>query len=124
VYNTTAFPVPPEYEELVFRQHLTTTEIARRHLARFDLDRYANLVSGDFSSLDHTHNGFIFCDALHDPTEIALNLPSIISVSDADCVWAFHDMTQDNVSVVLQLASARLIRVVGTLGVFRFRRGY
>ncbi len=124
VQVTSSSRVPPEYEQMVFAQGKTTTEIAKKHLSRFGLDRYVNLINGDFSILDQTRYRFIFCDAVHDRGEISFNLPHVIAASDDDCVWAFHDMTPPNVSTVLQQAPARLIRVVDTLGIFRFRRRY
>lgn len=49
IHDTTSTRVPPEYERLVFAQNKTTTEIAKQHLGRFDLDGFVNLISGDFS---------------------------------------------------------------------------
>jgi len=122
IHDTTSVEVPAEYDQLVFAQKTTTTELAKRHLARFGLDRFVNLINGDFTLLDRTQYDFVFCDALHDPGEIRLNLPFVVTASSDDCVWAFHDMTETNVAAVLQMSSARLIRVIDTLGIFRFRR--
>lgn len=122
LYNTTTFSVPQEYQDLVYSKKKTTTEIARSFLERFHLSEYVNLISGDFSKLDQTKYGFIFCDALHDLTEIQHILPHVINNSEDDCVWACHDMTDENVAAVLAGSPARLIRVVDTLGLFRFRR--
>jgi hypothetical protein len=122
VYDTASFQVPRECDELVFSKKKTTSEIAKVHLGRFDLDRFVKLISGDFTVLDRTQYGFIFCDAMHDHGEIALNLPHVVGASNDDCVWAFHDMTSSNVADVLAMSPARLIRVVDTLGIFRFQR--
>jgi hypothetical protein len=122
LHDTASFQVPREYDQLVISQKKTTTEIAKTHLARFDLDKFVNLISGDFTVLDGTQYGFIFCDALHDHGEIALNLPHVVRASSNDCVWAFHDMTPSNVADVLAMSPARLFRVVDTLGIFRFQR--
>jgi predicted O-methyltransferase YrrM len=122
VHDTTSTEVPPEYERLVFSQGTTTTEIAKQHLGRFGLGEFVNLISGDFTALDRTRYGFIFCDALHDQGEIAVNLQHVISASDDDCIWAFHDMDSANLPHVLSRTDARLIRVTDTLGIFRFRR--
>lgn len=122
LYNGQTFSIPPEYEELVFRRQLTTTDVARENLARFGLDRYVRLISGDFAALDRTRYGLIFCDALHNPCEIARNLPGLIAVSEDTCVWALHDMNDENVAAVLRSAPTRLIRTVGALGIFAFRR--
>jgi Methyltransferase domain len=122
VHDTASHQVPEEYEQLVCSQNKTTSEIARINLSRFNLDRFVNLISGDFTVMDATQYGLIFCDALHDHGEIALNLPHVIAVSSDDCVWAFHDMVPGNVADVLSMSCARLIRVVDTLGIFRFQR--
>lgn len=122
IHDTTTTRVPREFEELVFSQNLTTTEVARRHLARFDLARFVNLISGDFTVMDQTRYGLIFCDALHDRGEIEVNLPHVIRASDDDCIWAFHDMNPSNVLHVSKQVDARLVRVIDTLGIFRFRR--
>jgi hypothetical protein len=114
--------IPSEYDQLVFSQKTTTSEVARMHLRRYDLDKYVKLISGDFTVLDRTEYGFIFCDAMHNHEEIALNLPFVLSASSDDCVWAFHDMTPSNVADVLGMSPARLIRVVDTLGIFRLQR--
>jgi hypothetical protein len=114
--------IPSEYDQLVFSQNKTTSEIAYMHLMRYDLDRYVKLISGDFTIMDRTRYGFIFCDAMHNHEEIALNLPFVVGASSDDCIWAFHDMTSSNVADVLGMSPARLIRVVDTLGIFRFQR--
>jgi hypothetical protein len=122
VHGTRAWVEPPEYERLVFSQGTTTTDIARRHLERFNLDPYVNLISGDFTTLERTQYGFIFCDALHDNGEIVINLPHIIAASDDDCIWAFHDMKPSNVADIQSRTAAKFIRVIETLGIFRFLR--
>jgi hypothetical protein len=122
VHDTTSTSVPPEYDQLVFSKHMTTTEIAKNHLGRFALDRFVNLISGDFTILDKTRYGFIFCDAFHDLGEIAVNLPHVIAASNDDCVWAFHDMNPQNVGAILEHGGVRLIKVIDTLGIFRFSR--
>jgi hypothetical protein len=122
VHDTVSSDVPKEYEELVYSQKKTTSEIAQMNLSRFGLDRFVKLISGDFTLLDRTQYGFIFCDALHDHGEIALNLPHVTAASDDNCVWAFHDMSTSNVADVLSMSPARLIQVVDTLGIFRFQR--
>jgi predicted O-methyltransferase YrrM len=122
VFDTCSSQPSRESEELVFSQEKTTSEIAKMHLRRFDLDRFVNLITGDFTVLDRTQYGLIFCDATHDRGEIALNLPHLVRVSSDDCVWALHDMNPGNVADVFGASPARLIRVVDTLGIFRFQR--
>jgi predicted O-methyltransferase YrrM len=122
VHATVTTQVPKECEELVYSQKKTTTEIAKVNLTRYGLDKYVNLISGDFTALDSTQYGLIFCDAVHDRSEIVLNLPYVMAASTDDCVWAFHDMFPENVEAVLAMSPARLIRVVDTLGIFRFQR--
>jgi hypothetical protein len=122
IHTQSPTKVPAEYDRLVFAQKKTTTEIAKAHLSRFGLDGYVNLVSGDFTLLSRGQYQFIFCDAMHDIGEITLNLPHVIAASADDCVWAFHDMGTENNNEVLRGSSARLIRVVDTLGIFRFQR--
>jgi hypothetical protein len=122
IHDTVSSQVPAEYNELVFSQKKTTTEIARAHLTRFGLETFVNLISGDFTALDQSRYGFIFCDAMHDSGEIGLNLPPVMAASADDCVWAFHDMTESNVAEVLRISPAHLIRVIDTLGIFRFQR--
>jgi hypothetical protein len=129
VHNTTSTQVPEEFEELVFAEGKTTTEIARSHLGRFGLTNFVKLISGDFTKLDSSRYGFIFCDALHDEGEIRANLPCVIQASNPGCVWAFHDMTPDNIEIVMSYhercgprahGAIRLIKTIDTLGVFRF----
>ena len=122
VHNWISTAVPPEFERLVFAQKKTTTEIAKAHLSRFNLEGFVNLISGDFTILSRGQYGFVFCDAMHDQGEIALNLPHVIAASTDDCLWAFHDMIPENLDDVLHRSSARLIRIVDTLGIFRFQR--
>jgi hypothetical protein len=124
LFDTRPFQPSPLYRELVFSQQKTVSELARINLGQFGLDRFVNLITGDFALLDRTQYGFIFCDALHDHGEIVQILPGIVAASSDDCVWAFHDMTPENVAVVLSISPARLICVVDTLGVFRFQRPF
>jgi predicted O-methyltransferase YrrM len=122
VHDTVSSQVPKELEELVFSKRKTTSEIAKMNLKRFNLDKFVTLISGDFTKIDTTQYGFIFCDALHDHGEIALNLPHVLAASSDDCLWAFHDMNPSNVADVLRMSPARLISVVDTLGIFRLRK--
>jgi len=121
LYGTTSFPVPPEYEHLVYSKGLTTTEIAGHHLARFGLAGMVHLISGDFSE-DRTSYDLIFADIMHDPTEIARNLPLVTERSSAHCTWAFHDMTDENIRCVLASSPAVLIARADSLAVFDYNR--
>ena len=112
--------VPSEYEDLVFSNGTTTTEIARSNLRRFGLDAYVQLFSGNFIELDDGHYDVIFCDALHDPREVEHNLPHIIDRSNPGCIWAFHDMHPENVRSVLQCVDAVLVDRSDLLGVFLY----
>jgi hypothetical protein len=122
VHDTASSSVPKEYEELVYSKNKTTSELAKFNLERFHLDHFVNLVSGDFTLLDKTRYGLIFCDAVHDHKEIMMNLPHVIAASEDDCVWAFHDMSPANVTAVVETSSARFISVIDTLGIFHFHR--
>jgi predicted O-methyltransferase YrrM len=123
LYDRPEFAVPSEYTEMVYARGMTTSEVAREHLTRFGLAGYVNLVTGDFSALDHTRYDLIFCDAVHDPVEVLANVPAVARCSEDGCVWAFHDMTRVNLAAVAEVApTARLLTLADTLGVFRFTR--
>lgn len=110
-------PVPPLYLQL-YSSKMKSTDVARSNLNNVGLDNYVNLVSGDFIELDHEHYDFIFCDAMHEPHEIEHNLPEIIKRSSRHCVWAFHDMTDGNIDLILRLSNSRFVEKAHSLGVF------
>jgi len=111
-------PVPGLYNDIVFSQNTTTTEIALRNLKALQLDSYVRLTSGNFLDLDHDKYDMIFCDAAHDRHELEHNLPHVIAHSNHGCVWAFHDMDRRQIDVVLGLAEAEFGELTETLGVF------
>ncbi len=110
--------VPDLYNNLVFSKKTTTTEIARSNLKELGMDAYVNLISGNFIELDKRKYAFIFCDALHEPNEIRLNLPHIMQRSGQNCIWAFHDMNDENIGVVSRLSNAVLVDRLGSLATF------
>ena len=65
---------------------------------------------------------FIFCDAVHDPAEIAYNLPYIMERSSPNAIWAFHDTTDENVEAVRRLASGRTNRAHRFAGCVHLQR--
>jgi hypothetical protein len=111
--------VPPLAEQ-IYAQETTSTELATRNLRDAGLEKYVRLVSGNFIALDHNLYDLIFCDAMHEPSEIELNLPHIVGHSSQYCLWAFHDMSDRNIDLVLKLSNSRFIERVHSLGVFLF----
>jgi predicted O-methyltransferase YrrM len=109
--------VPSLFEE-VYAQNVTSTELATKNLRTVGLEKYASLVSGNFIELDHHLYDFIFCDAMHEPNEIEFNLPHVVKRSAQHCIWAFHDMSDHNIELVLQLSNSRFIERAHSLGVF------
>ena len=117
----TEIAVPSMYRDLVYSKGKTTTDLATEHLKRIELDRYVNLTSGDFIKLDQQSYDVVFCDALHDSQEIKFNLPHVITHSKPGCVWAFHDMNEENINLVLELAECEYLDNAGSLGIFYFK---
>ena len=109
---------PDLYKELVYSKDTTTTEIALQNLKSLQLDRYVTLISGNAFELDHSKYDLIFCDAVHEPNEIAANIPHIIARSNHGCVWAFHDMDKRNIDIVLSLPNVEYIDLINSLGIF------
>ena len=106
----------------VFPYKTNATTVAKSNLAQYDLSKYVNLISGDFSIEDSSMYSMIFCDALHEPNEIKLNLPHIEERSNKGCIWAFHDMNEENIEMVLSMSKySKLIDVVDSLGVFIYQ---
>jgi hypothetical protein len=108
-------------QQYVFSRGSTSTREAARHLVAHELNRYVNLISGNFIELDSEQYDLIFCDAVHEPNEIRLNVPHIIERSRKNCVWAFHDMNPENVDVVVSLSGSLLVEQVDSLGIFLYR---
>jgi hypothetical protein len=114
--------LPAIYEELVFSRNTTTTALARMHLAEHGLDKYVNLIVGDFSQIDNSRYGLIFCDATHDAQEIRHNLPKVIERSADICTWAFHDTSDENAALILQYPGVKAITRAQSVGVFQYSR--
>jgi hypothetical protein len=112
--------VPPEYVTDVFAKGLTTTEVARGNIRGLGFEAYVELISGDFIELDTGRYDVIFCDAMHQPEEIAYNLPHVIERSNPGCMWAFDDMNPENISAVLSSGTAVLADCAELLGIFRY----
>jgi len=119
--HMTDVPVPSQYEEIVFSQSTTTTEVATRNLRQLGLDSLVTLISGDAFELDHEKYDLIFCDATHEPHEIEANVPRLIPRSNHGCIWALHDMNQVNIERVLALANVEFCELTGSLGTFVYR---
>lgn len=113
-------PVPSFFVDLVFSKNMTTTQLSLNYLKDIGLDNYVNLISGNFIELDHGKYDLIFCDAVHGPNEIKINLPHIIERSAQNCIWAFHDMNQENVDDVLRMSDSLFIELVDLLGIFLY----
>ena len=105
----------------VFPYGTNATAVAKSNLAQYDLEKYVNLIVGDFSVLDSSTYGMIFCDAVHEPNEIRLNLPHIEKRSEKGCIWAFHDMNEENIETVLSMSKSKLIDIADSLGVFVYQ---
>jgi len=115
--------VPSEYVSDVFAKEMTTTELALRNLRGLGLETYVELVSGDFIELDTSRYDVVFCDAMHQPEEIAYNLPHIIERSNPGCMWAFDDMNPENIRAILSSGTAVLVDCAELLGIFRYMGG-
>jgi Methyltransferase domain len=111
--------VPKLYHE-AFSKKITTTEIARENLKKFNLESYVNLISGNFIELDQDQYSLIFCDATHDAKEIETNLPHIIERSLDNCIWAFHDLNVELIQLVEKNSNSKFLSLTKSLGVFQF----
>ena len=116
-------PVPPLFVDLVFSKNMTTTQLAINNLKEIGLDTYVNLISGNFIEMDQGKYNLIFCDAMHTSHEIKHNVPHIIERSAENCLWAFHDMNQENVKEVLHMTDSIFIEMIDSLGVFLYQGG-
>lgn len=112
----------PSMYDIAFLNNATTTEMAKIHLQKLNLDNYVNLVSGNFIELDSDKYNFIFSDAMHDVIEIENNLPHVIEHSTEKCLWAFHDMDENTINFVLKNSNVKYIGLVKTLGIFEYSR--
>ncbi len=77
-----------------------------------------SLISGNAFQLDHNKYDLIFCDAMHNPNEMAANMPQIIAHSNQGSVWAFHDMYPLAIECVLGFADVEYVELVDLLGIF------
>lgn len=111
--------VPPLFRQ-IYSQNTTSTELAAINLRDAGLGNYVKLISGNFIDLDQNQYDFIFCDAMHEPHEIELNLPHVINHSSQHCIWAFHDMSDSNIDLVLRLSNSKFIERAHSLGIFLF----
>ena len=114
--------VPTMWQDLVWSKNMTTTQVASKNLEQIGLDSYVKLISGNYIDLDSRKYDLIFCDALHEPNEIQLNLPHIVEHSANSCIWVFHDMNEKNIDFVVLMSNALLIELTGLLGVFLYVR--
>lgn len=112
-------PVPKLVRQ-IYNQKTTSTEIAKKNLGNLGLLDYVELISGNFIEIDNGKYGFIFCDAMHERNEIRLNLPHIINRSEENSIWAFHDMSDQNIDIILDYSKALYINRVNRLGIFEY----
>lgn len=112
----------PSMYDVAFLNNTTTTEMAKLHLSALNLDTYVELISGNFIDLDHHRYKFIFSDAMHDLIEIEKNLPHVISHSDDECLWAFHDMRNEYIEYIIKTTDCVFIQQIKDLGIFRYKR--
>lgn len=110
----------PKLARQIYNKKTTSTELAKKNLSNLGLLDYVELISGNFIEIDNGKYGFIFCDAMHEANEIRLNLPQIINRSEENCIWAFHDMTDQNIDITLEYSKALYINRVNQLSVFQF----
>jgi hypothetical protein len=110
----------PKLAKNIYAQGKTSTELAKKNLANLGLDEYVELISGNFIDIDNGTYDFIFCDAIHEPNEIRLNLPQIMKRSGKNCIWAFHDMSDINIDRVLEQSNSLFIEKVDRLGIFLY----
>lgn len=110
----------PRLAKNIYAQGKTSTELAKTNLENLGLDSYVDLISGNFIDLDKEIYDLIFCDAMHEPNEICLNLPHIINRSAKNCIWAFHDMSDSNINMILEQSNSLFIKRVGRLGIFLY----
>ena len=110
----------PSLAKQIYSQNTTSTELAARNLKNAHLDEYVKLISGNFINLDHDLYDLIFCDAMHDSHEIELNLPHVMTRSSQKCIWAFHDMNDSNIDLVVRISKAIFIERAQSLGIFLF----
>jgi len=118
-YNIDTGLVPDLYKES-FDKKITTTEIAKKNLKKYNLDSYVKLISGNFIDLDKDTYTLIFCDATHDAKEIEVNLPHIIERSKPGTIWAFHDLNAKTVKCVTMLSNSKFLYKEKSLGIFEF----
>lgn len=119
--HQTDVPVPPLYEDIVFTQGTTTTEVAAQNLRGLGLDRFVQLFSGDAFELTNDKYDLIFCDAVHEMHEIDANVPQLVARSNRGSIWALHDMNQANIDRVIALAKVEFCELTGSLGTFVYR---
>ena len=110
----------PKLARQIYNQNTTSTELAKKNLANLGLMDYVELISGNFIEIDSGKYDFIFCDAMHEDNEIRLNLPQIINRSEENCIWAFHDMSDLNIDIILDYSKALYINRVNRLGIFQY----
>ena len=108
------------YQELFCSEDKTITDIAREQLTQHSLDSYVNLIYGDFKMDDSHSYDVIFCDSIHNPHEIQLNLPAIISRSNPGATWIFHDMNEENIKIILDVAPCEYLSNENRLGLFYY----
>ena len=110
----------PKLAKNIYSQGRTSTELAKANLEDLGLDSYVNLISGNFIEIDKGMYDFIFCDAIHEANEIQLNLPHIVTRSLKNCIWAFHDMSDSNINLILGISNSQFLKRADRLGIFLY----
>jgi hypothetical protein len=110
----------PKMYDIAFSQNKSTTEIANENLKHLNLNFFVTLISGNFIELDFHKYDFIFCDAVHDLSELKNNLPHIISHSNKSCTWVFHDMNFETINYINSFVDCEFIELFKSLGIFKF----
>jgi predicted O-methyltransferase YrrM len=75
----------------------------RANLRRMGVEPLVQIVTGDFKSvLPAQKYRFIFCDTLHDPTEIRANASALLKLVTDGTILACHDTTPENRAELLR----------------------
>jgi len=67
----------------------------RRNIEKCGLTKFVNIQVGDFRTFPPIVCGLVFCDALHDLHEIALNAPALRPFLRSSSILACHDIARN-----------------------------
>lgn len=113
------FKVPKLLTQEVFNRNETTLNVAKNNLQKFGLLKYVNLNSGNFKSINDKKYDLIYCDVMHDKSEIELNLPDLIRLSNPNCFWAVHDIKNYHPSLIACKPNIIYLYKRNNIGVFK-----